>query len=222
MIFGVATPITTPMSKPSNSYLDFSKGNFMLANPNAQENEIEVWNSFRSGNREALNGIFEKYVRLLYVYGRNMTNDQGLISDSIQDVFVELWIKRETLTSQINSIKYYLIKSVRRRILRRLSQDRRTIGQSIPENHIEEVEWHVEFNLIKDQTARDLSLQLQTSVAHLSEGQQEAIYLKFYENLSYEEIASIMNTNVKAVYNLVGKSIISLRKFFKAHPISFE
>ncbi|MEO5603170.1 MAG: sigma-70 family RNA polymerase sigma factor [Cyclobacteriaceae bacterium] len=210
------------MNKLSNTDLDFSKGNFMLANPTSKENEIEVWSSFRSGNREALNSIFEKYVRLLYTYGRNMTSDQGLISDSIQDVFVELWIKRETLTSQITSIKYYLIKSVRRRILRRLSQDRRAVGQAIPENHVEEVESNVEFNLIRDQNSRDLSFQIQTSVAHLSEGQQEAIYLKFYENLSYEEIALIMDTNVKAVYNLVGKSIISLRKFFKAHPLSFE
>ncbi len=210
------------MNKLSNTDSDFSKGNFMLANPALKENEIEVWSSFRSGNREALNSIFEKYVRSLYTYGRNMTSDQGLISDCIQDVFVELWIKREALTSQITSIKYYLIKSVRRRILRRLSQDRRAVGQAIPENHVEEVESNVEFNLIRDQNSRDLSFQIQTSVAHLSEGQQEAIYLKFYENLSYEEIALIMDTNVKAVYNLVGKSIISLRKFFKAHPLSFE
>lgn len=209
------------MKKLSNTLLD-SRGNLMLANPNPQEIEIEVWNSFRAGNREALDAIFEKYVRLLYAYGRNMTNDQGLISDCIQDVFVELWIKRETVTAQINSLKYYLVKSVRRRILRRLSQDKRVVGQSLPENYAEEVEWSVEFNLIHDQGSRDLSRQLQTSIAYLSKGQQEAIYLRFYENLPYEEIASIMNTNVKAVYNLVGKSILSLRKFFKGPPVAGE
>ena len=116
----------------------------------------------------------------------------------------------------------YLIKSIRRRILRRLSTDRRFLGQPIPEDYSKEVEFHIEFNLIQEQVSRELSLQLKASVATLSKGQQEAIYLKFNENMTYEEIASVMNTNVKAVYNLVGKSIISLRKFFKAHPIACE
>lgn len=210
------------MSHLSNKILDLNKANFILANINTQEIEIELWNSFRSGNRESLNVIFEKYVGLLYAYGRNMTRDQGLISDCIQDIFVELWVKRETVTAHINSIRYYLIKSVRRRILRRLYTDRRIVGQSIPENYSEEVEFQIEYNLIQDQNSRELSQQLKISIATLSKGQQEAIYLKFNENMTYEEIASVMNTNVKAVYNLVGKSIISLRKFFKAHPIARE
>lgn len=210
------------MSHLSNKVLHLNKANFILANPNRQEIEIELWNSFRSGNREALNAIFEKYVHLLYAYGRNMTRDHGLVSDCIQDIFIELWIKREALTAQVNSIKHYLIKSVRRRILRRLSADRRFVRQPVPDNYTEEVEFYIEFNLVQNQISRELSLQLKASVATLSKSQQEAIYLKFNENMTYEEIASVMNTNVKAVYNLVGKSIISLRKFFKAHPIVRE
>ncbi|MEX2232912.1 MAG: sigma-70 family RNA polymerase sigma factor [Cyclobacteriaceae bacterium] len=200
-----------------NNHLDLSKAGVSVPNSNFREVEIELWNSFRAGNREALNDIFEKYVRLLYVYGRSITRDQSLISDCIQDIFVELWVKRETLTPQVNSIKYYLFKSVRRRILRRLSADRRVVGQAIPGDYCEEVEFNIEFNLIRDQTSNDLSQQLKTSVATLSKGQREAIYLKFHENMTYEEIASVMNTDLKAVYNLVNRSITSLRKFFKTH-----
>ena len=207
------------MEELSNKYLDSSKGNFMLPNPYAQEVEIQIWNSFRAGNREALNTIFDNYVRVLYNYGRNITQDRALISDCIQDVFVELWMKRETISAEIKSIKFYLIKSIRRRIIRRLSLDKRIVGQPIPENYSQEVEWHLEYTLIQDQTSRDLSHRLQTYVANLSKAQQEALYLKFNQNLAYEEIASVMNTNVKAVYNLVGKAIISLRKFFMTPPI---
>lgn len=194
-----------------------------ISNSNLREVEIELWNSFRSGDREALNVIFEKYVRLLYVYGRNMTADQGLISDCIQDIFVDLWVKRETITPQIDSIKYYLFKSVRRRIVRRLSTDKRVIGgQTIPEDYWAEVDFNIEVNLISDHASNELSLQLKPSIAALSKAQREAIYLKFYENLTYQQIASVMNTNVKAVYNLVNRSIMSLRKSFKAHPIFTE
>jgi len=194
----------------------------LLTNSNLQEREMELWNSFRAGNREALNSIFEKYARLLFAYGRNMTRDQGLISDCIQDIFVELWMKRGSLTAQLISLKYYLIKSVRRRILRRLATDKRFLGQTIPADYDGGIEFHIEFNLIQDQISRDHSFQLKNSLAALSERQQEAIYLKFYEGMAYEEIASVMNTNVKAIYNLVDRSIVSLRKFFRAHPIASE
>jgi RNA polymerase sigma factor (sigma-70 family) len=202
-----------------DKYLDSTGSNFILAKPQAHDIEIALWNSFRSGNREALNTIFEKNARVLYSYGMNLTSDGDLIADCIQDIFVELWVKREIVAPQVNSIKHYLIKSVRRRILRRLSEEKRLAGRALPDNYHEAVEFHIEFNLIQDQTLREISLQLQSSVATLSNGQQEAIYLKFYENMTYEEVASVMKTNVKAVYNLVGKSIISLRKYFKAHPL---
>ena len=199
--------------------LDSNKSNFILAKLDFQGSEVALWNSFRSGSREALNTIFENNIRILYAYGRNITRDHDLVVDCIQDIFVELWIKRERITADVNSIKYYLIKCVRRRILRRLSEERRQAGQPIPENYCDEVEFNIEFSLIRDQVSKEVSSHLKTSVSTLSKGQQEAIYLKFYENLSYEEVASVMHTNVKAVYNLIGKSIISLRKYFKAHPI---
>ncbi|MEX2232611.1 MAG: sigma-70 family RNA polymerase sigma factor [Cyclobacteriaceae bacterium] len=165
-----------------------NKANFILANPNPQEIEIELWNSFRLGDREALNAIFEKYVRLLYAYGKNMTRDHELVSDCIQDIFIELWIKREALTAQVNSIKHYLIKSVRRRILRRLSADRRFVGRSFREDCTEKTELHIEFNLIQEQISREVSLQLRASVATLSKSQQEAIYLKFNENMTLKKL----------------------------------
>lgn len=196
------------------------KPSFILSKCDTHEMEMELWRSFRSGNREALNTIFDENARILFAYGRNMTGDHGLISDCIQDIFVELWTKRERITPQVNSIKYYLIKAVRRRILRRLSEERRLSGQPISDNYNESVEFHIEFNLVQEQTSREVSLQLKASIATLSQSQQEAIYLKFYENMTYDEVASVMNTNVKAIYNLIGKSVTSLRKYFKAHPIA--
>lgn len=189
-------------------------------NPISAGMDGELWKLFRSGDRMAFNTIFEKNVRILYAYGRNFTSDKEFISDCIQDIFIELWIRREMVTAKVNSVKYYLIKAVRRRILRRLSEEKRLKGQPISENYCEAMEFNIEYSLIEEQLVEDRSHQLKASVANLSKGQQEAIYLRFYEDMTYEEVASVMKTNVKSVYNLIGRSILSLRKFFKAHPIS--
>ena len=102
------------------------------------------------------------------------------------------------------------------------SAARAQAGQPIPENYSDEIEFNIESNLIQAQLSKELASQLKTSVASLSKGQQEAIYLRFYENMSYDEVASVMHTNVKAVYNLIGKANHSLHKYFSSIPISWE
>jgi|SRR5690606_984992 len=185
----------------------------------ACENEGKLWSSFRSGSRESINIIFDRYVRLMYAYGRRMTNDEELIADCIQDIFFELWVKRESLAPSVGSIKHYLLSCVRRRIVRKLTAGRRIQMESFGDGRHEEMEEDAEYSLIRDQTALELNHQLKSSFQILSKAQQEAMHLRFYENMSYEDIAKVMGTNVKAVYNLIGRSIASLREFFKTHPI---
>jgi len=177
------------------------------------EEEQTLWSAFKAGSRDALNSIFVKYSRLLYSYGRNMTADQNLIADCIQDIFVELWVRKEKL-SDVTSVRFYLMRSLRRSILRRLSADKRLLGiQNGADDN--DIEFSIEFNLIHDQLAAETRTQLQTAMTQLSKRQQEAIYLKFYENMSYEELSSVMDINVKAAYNLIGKAIIILRTVVK-------
>lgn len=190
----------------------------ILVRSKARRDEGELWCSFRSGSREALNTIFERYARLLYAYGRSITRDQALVSDCIQDVFVQLWIKRETVAPQVEAIQYYLFRSLRRRISRSLATERKFSQDLISKEHIS-FEPNAEASLIVEQTLKDRSLRIKNSIDTLSERQREAVYLRFYGNMSYEEIASIMDTDVKAIYNLIARSIHTLRKFFDLHPI---
>lgn len=175
--------------------------------------ETSLWTAFKRGSREALNAIFTDYSTILYSYGRNMTPDNALVADCIQDVFVELWTKRENL-SEVYSIKFYLIKSLRRRIARRLLSDKRLLKDSYNFND-EDVEFSIEFNLIQDQTSQALAAKLNAAVADLSKRQQEAVYLKFYENMSYDELSSVMDISIKTAYNLIAKAIVILRTVIK-------
>ena len=49
-------------------------------------------------------------------------------------------------------------------------------------------------------------------VEQLSHRQKEIIYLKFYQNLSYDEVSSIMNINYQAARNLLYQAIKALKK----------
>ena len=68
----------------------------------------------------------------------------------------------------------------------------------------------------------DKEQQLQNSVTlkqlleKLPKRQQEAIYLRFYHNFSYEIIASMMNVNYQSVLNLMQRALKSLRKEYSS------
>jgi RNA polymerase sigma factor (sigma-70 family) len=178
------------------------------------EIDQHIWKSFKDGNRKALDYIFEKYVRVLFSYGSRITKDQNLVEDCIQDIFVELW-KRRSALSDTDNIKFYLFKSLRRNIGRRSLSDRRhTIN--ILQSYREEVfEYSIESSIIQEQTSLDQKNHLNLAISKLTKRQQEAIYLKFHELLSYEQLAVVLEIDVKSAYKLIGKAIDSLRSTVK-------
>lgn len=171
-----------------------------------------LWRALQKGDRSALGCIFDRYVYVLYSYGAQITKDYALIEDCIQDVFVELWQRHASL-SDTTSIKFYLFKSLRRRILRKRSQQRSfAVATSTPR---EEIVFSYETQLIQRQSSEENKQKLLHVLKALSEKQKKVIFLKYYDKLSYEEIADIMSMDIKAVYDLVYHSIKTLKKHFQ-------
>lgn len=181
----------------------------------ASEIEQKVWTAFRSGDQKALDYIYEKYIRLLLAYGLKITKDQAFIEDCIHDVFVELWRKREQL-GDTDNIKLYLLKALRRKIAR-ASQENNRLPLDPLDAHGDEIqlEFSAEFYLIQTQSSLEHENKLKEALLHLSTRQREAIYLKFYEQLTYVEVASMLHLTVKSTYKLIGKAIESLRKHIR-------
>ena len=90
---------------------------FFTNNDSPADKDLKIWNAFRQGNREALDYIFKQHASNLFAYGTRFTKDQELVLDCIQDLFVELWNRRQAL-NETKSIKFYLLKALRRRIAR--------------------------------------------------------------------------------------------------------
>jgi len=197
----------------SGAKTEGNQASFLIrSGANQEENDVAVWSAFREGNRKAFDYIFQRHVRLLYTYGSRISSDQGLVEDCIQDLFVDLWNKHSTL-GETNNIKFYLLTSLRRRIVRRLASDKRLhFDASLEDDYTTEIEFSVEFDIIREQVSAEQRRNLTHALSQLSKRQREAVYLKFYEHMSYEEIGAMMKLEIKSTYNLIGKAIDSLRK----------
>ena len=177
--------------------------------------EAQLWQEFRTGNQQAFDYIFEKYIRLLYSYGHKLTAKATLVEDCIQDLFVELWEKKHLLSST-NSIKYYLFKSLRRKLIRALEKERHVLGQvAFQEDYPFDITFSHEAQLISNQITEAQYQGLTEALTTLSKRQKEVIYLRYFSNLSYEEVAAIMGLNLNSTYKIVSKAIHTLKQHLR-------
>ncbi|MPR32501.1 RNA polymerase sigma factor [Salmonirosea aquatica] len=178
--------------------------------PNSDIHNSDLWDAFRRGDRDALDRIYQEQIRSLYGYGFKLVKDKDLVEDCIQDIFVELWEKRERL-GPTDCIRFYLFKVLRRTLYRRKSQEQRQPRHLFSlENAWSEESF--EFRLILEQTTSRVNRSLQKALDLLSSRQREVIFLRFYDELSFEEIAETMEIDVKSVYKLTYKALDSLKK----------
>lgn len=169
-----------------------------------------LWNTFREGNRDAFARIYNVYINDLLSYGYRITSNRQLIKDSIQDLFLHLWLHRENL-SGTDSIKYYLFRSLRNRILKNI--EKQDIQPETAENILENIigDFSFEDALMAEETQLEQISRLRKAIGKLSKRQQEVIQLRYHNDFSLEEIENLMQLNNQSVRNLLHRAISQLR-----------
>jgi RNA polymerase sigma factor (sigma-70 family) len=174
--------------------------------------DLYLWNEYRSGNADAFGALIRVHYPDLFHYGTRFTRDAELVKDSLQDLFLELWINRETI-SETSFVKYYLLKALRRKLTRRIGRSRYT--GSWEELHFETLfagSPNIETSIIREEGLIELARKMRGALSGLTKRQQEVIYLRFYVDADVEEIAEIMSVNRQSVYNLLYDSLKKLKK----------
>lgn len=173
-----------------------------------------LWERFCKGDRDALGTIYRGNVDDLFHYGMHFCRDSEIVKDCLQDLFQCLWLEREHISSNVQNIRYYLLSSFRRRLLRSLIKNRKFSTESSFASFDFELIPPQEEIIIQNETYYQQVTQLREGIATLSRRQREAIYLRFYQNLSYADIAHLMSMKVDSVYNLISKAIGLLKNMF--------
>ena len=169
----------------------------------------------QQNDEQALAAIMRKYYTALYNYGARFTNDDALVKDCIQEVFISLWQRRENAAG-ILSPRYYLLRAVKNKVLKSLHKHTINAGSIESESAYDFLqEFSVEKLIIDKQMSEEQATILRKTMAQLSKRQHELIYLKFYQHLDHAQIAGLMNLNRQSVYNLLHETIQKLRSLWQ-------
>jgi RNA polymerase sigma factor (sigma-70 family) len=182
----------------------------------AANSDESLWLNFRTGDHKAYTLLLRKHANVLFSYGCKFSKDEDFVKDCIQDVFFELWNRREKI-SQAANVKAYLFKSLRLRIFR--EQSKWNNSSSFEGSFLFEDDFNIESHLIQEQTSKEIRQKLQTILTGLTQRQKEILYLHFFEDMDHDGIGRTMGLNRQSVYNLLYRSITTLRK--KAEFINF-
>lgn len=171
--------------------------------------ENTIWDHFKVGNKVAFEQIYNTHYAALYNYGYRFCGDPAQAKDAVHQLFVKLWDQKEKLRTP-PSIRHYLIKSLRHILIDQFKTS--TFYDALDHKEPYFSEQSYEFLLIQEDISTEQQIYLRKALKALTKRQKEAIYLKFYENLSYEEVSATMSLTVNSVYNLISRSIEILRK----------
>lgn len=179
----------------------------------SEEEAICLWNQYCKGDRKAYEQLIEVCYKPLFQYGTKFTRDHDLIKDSIQDLFLSIWKKSDNLISIKNPLSY-LFQSLRYILIGQVKK-RFKLNDISAEEFLPFETCSYESDWIEKETENVLNAHLKKAMHLLPERQREALYLRYYENLSYEEIAEIMGLKRQAVANYLQYGIQKLREYWE-------
>ena len=178
----------------------------------------KLWNDYQSGDMYALANIMQGYYSDLFHWGLRLHGEREFVKDCIQDMFVNLWKSQQSAgavsAGTVSNVRSYLLVALKTRILRELSKKHVTHQSMLSDEYSFSVEFSSDLRLIDEEHEVYQVRKLEGVLNSLSGRQKELIYLRFYQSLSFEQIAEVMNLSRQSVYNLLQKSLGSLRKHY--------
>ena len=175
------------------------------------DDHVDEWNRFiRDGNSDSLSEVYFHFYDLLYTYGMKHTSDKQSVEDAIQDLFINL-IKFRKNIGVVQNHPGYLVSAFRRQLFLILNKQKKIIVTAkLPEEHFDFFKSD-DMDFAEVENSEQLNSTVRDCIRKLSPKQQEIVFLRFENGISYEEIAGMLQISVDSCYKSVYRSIKAIR-----------
>jgi len=169
----------------------------------------KIWlRQLKQGEEAGLQAIFQQYYKYLLVSAFNIIGDQEKAKDLVQDVFFEIWKKRDRLTIQ-SSLKAYLRRAVVNKALNYLKMHKRF---DFGDEHLGFHTPSPELSAQRQLEAADLQTAINQCIDQLPAKCKTVFSLSRFEKFSHKEIAAQLGISTKTIENQITKALKLIRK----------
>lgn len=200
---------TMPKSPPTRASIDEQE---VAATTPTNE---ALYAAYLGGDKDALRVLMERYGNALTLYIHGYIHDIHEAEDFMIEAFSRMVAAKPRLVE--NGFKAYLYKTARNLALRHAEKRRRHCCFSL-----ETLEDEPESGLLVEAIVQteEQSRILHQCMEQLNPDYREALYLLYFENMSYAQAAQVMGKNIKQIDHLLERGKKALRPLLEQEGIT--
>lgn len=170
----------------------------------------DLYIKLRAGDEQAFQTLFRKYYSSLCRFAHQFLKDREQAEEAVQDMFVKIWEKRETLNID-TSVKNYFFRSIRNHCLNQIQHEKikkqyETRMLDLARQETETEPFFLEVDLIR---------RIEKSIDSLPPKRKEIFRLSREEGMKYKEIAETLDLSIKTIEAQMGLALKHLREELK-------
>jgi len=169
--------------------------------------EQDLLTNLKNGNEKVLDELFSRYYVRLTRYALGQLNDPMVAEEIVQDVYIYLWNKRDTINIE-KSLEAYLFRSVTNRCINHIKSKMHKMNRLT----VDPDEAHHVATGLADPDHKDLEQLIELTLKSLPE--QTALIYSFSRNagLTHAEIAEKLDVSRKTIEYHIGSALRQMKK----------
>ena len=169
-----------------------------------------MWTKLKDGDVGAMGELYDIYVEELFAYGMQFSADKDHVMDAIHDLFLNLYKYRKTLATTDN-VTFYLFRSLKNNILKVEDRNRSFVAHAKDQEE-KSSDSSIEDRICAEEFENERAYKLAKAITSLSKKQRKALFLRYTEERTYEDVADIMNVTVQTSRTIIYRAVKILRR----------
>ncbi|MDR3626144.1 MAG: RNA polymerase sigma-70 factor [Ignavibacteriaceae bacterium] len=170
--------------------------------------------SLKNDDQNSFKEIYKRFRPKLYIFAFNIINDRDVCEEIIQEIFIDLWVRRNE--KEIENLSAYLYKAVKFQIYKQFRK------KKLIDKHLAEFdEFTSSYNVEEHFEFKELFSRVESIIAKLPKQRRIIFQLSRDEGLSAKEIANKLNLSEQTVRNQIYSALKEIRASIKILLIFF-
>lgn len=177
---------------------------------------------YMAGDNKAFDELLRRYKSKVFSSVYNMINDRLAAEDVFQDIFIRIIVGlRENRYTSKGYFKFWVATITRNAIIDYHRKNKILLADVNEDNDLctlkgqDVIDICKEESIVNKQTL-DNAVKLMN---HLPETQREVVYMKFFENKSFKEIAEQTNVSINTSLGRMRYALINMRRMAREHKV---
>ena len=180
---------------------------------------------YQEGDDKAFDELLARYQSKLYNYILFAVRNQELAEDIFQETFVKAIVNiQQGRYSGDGRFGSWIMRIAHNLVIDSFRQDRsdNTISNDDSEidllNNVDLCDDNVETRMVNEQTLVDV----RRLVDALPDNQREVVYMRYYQDLSFKEIAEITGVSINTALGRMRYALLGMRRLAEEHNIVLQ